>query len=97
MPPTRRSSSSEPELLEGPRVTVGYLPLRGELQHAPRPSELRDAQERARDEQARTKCQHLKRSPGRANAMVREPDRCRHQERQRGCQYQHDSGDPAEH
>jgi len=84
MPPIRTSSSSEPELLDGLGVAVGYLPLHGELQRAPRPSEVRDAQERARGEQARTKCQQLKRSAGRANVMVCEPDLCRHQERQRG-------------
>jgi hypothetical protein len=82
--PIRTSSSSEPELLDGLGVAVGYLPLLGELQRTPRPSEVRDAQERACTEQARTKCQQLKRSPGRANVMMREPDRCRYQERQRG-------------
>jgi len=43
MPPIRMSSSSEPELLDGLGVAVGYLPLLGELQRAPRPSEVRDA------------------------------------------------------
>jgi hypothetical protein len=56
MPPIRTSSSSEPELLDGLGAAVGYQPLVGELQRAPRPSEIRDAQERARSEQARTKC-----------------------------------------
>jgi hypothetical protein len=77
------SSSSEPELLDGHGVAVGYQPRLDEPQRAPRPSEIRDAQEHACTEQARTKCQQLKRSPGRANVMMREPDRCRYQERQR--------------
>lgn len=96
MPPIRTSSSSEPELLDGLGVAVGYLPLYGELQRAPPPSEVRDAQERARSEQAHTNCQQLKRSPGRANVMVREPDLCRHQERQRGGYCHHDHGDSAD-
>ena len=84
MPPIPTSSSYEPELLDGFGVAVGYLPLHGELQRAPPRSEVRDTQERARSEQAPTKCQQLKRSADRANAMVREPDLCRHQQRQRG-------------
>ena len=96
MPPIPTSSSYEPELLDGLGVAVGYLSLHGELQRAPPPSEVRDTQERTRNEQAPTKCQQLKRSAGRANVMMREPDLCGHQERQRDRYYHHDRGDPAD-
>ena len=87
------------ELLDGPGIPVRDLPS---AQHDQGP---RDGRERDADQQASSKRQQpplrsvpgrlQKRSPGRADVMMRKPVRRGHEQYPGDGQYQHGSSDPA--